>query len=224
MTRRRSIRPPPGPRRAVRRRPGRALPATSATTLASSRSPSVAAALGVELDPQQSVARDDAGRTAAVRRSRPARCRRRSADGSAGVGVDEVGIGVRARCRRTADAPGRGDDRFQPMCGRRGASASTTSGPPAHRASRAVLVAAVEQQLQAEADAEERPVRGDPARGSARPAPGARSRSMAGAAGTDARHDDGIGTVEAVGVRGDAHAGADQRERLADADTRLPAP
>ena len=69
----------------------------------------------------------------------------------------------RRRCRRTRRASRRRSTWFQPMCGSVGASSRRTVRPGSTPSVvGAVLVAALEQELQPEADAEERPVGGDP--------------------------------------------------------------
>ena len=163
------------------------------------------------------------------RRGRPPRRTRRRASWSRGrrrrrrppVGRRRSG---RSRSRRIGDrransACGRCCSTwFQPMCGSVGASSSRAVRParmPERRG--AVLVAAVEQELQAEADAEERPVGRDPVAGSGR-----RDRAGRGGPWPDRRPRRRARPARrcpsrSVAIPGDGDVGADRRQRLLDA-------
>ena len=158
MTRRRSIRRSPGrSSRRDARRPDRG------DDVREQPQPVVAAPLGVELDAEQVAPGDRAARTAG----------RGSSSASDDVGAGPVGgarrRSGRSRSRRRGAIPAnagwsrRRSTWFQPMWGSVGASVEPSRPARQHaERRRAVLVAALEQELEAEADPEERPAGGDP--------------------------------------------------------------
>ena len=124
----------------------------------------VAAPLGVELDAEQRAARDRRHERARRARSWRGRAPRRRRPAGARRTSGRSRSRRRRRSRRTAGAGASarpGSSRCAAGSGRPRGGPSGPARTPERR--RAVLVAALEQQLEAEADAEERPVGGDPA-------------------------------------------------------------
>ena len=104
------------------------------------------------------------------------------------------------------------------MCGRVGASVeldgSTRDDPEGHGA---VLVAPVEEQLEAQADPQVRAAERDPAQERVHE-PGPREPPHRRPRRADPRDDDRLGALEVAGARRDPHVRADERQRLLDAD------
>ena len=180
-----------------------------------------AAPLGVELDAEQRPAGDRRRRTAGrARSSARTASLGGAAGGRAGVRVDEVEVGavgdaveqrVLARALDLVPADVRAGSG-------RPRGATVRPGEHAERR-RAVLVAALEQELQAEADAEERPVGAPATRGSARRGRARSRRAIAGAAAPTPGHDERVGAARAPRRRGRrATSAPDGRQRLLDAD------
>ena len=106
---------------------------------------------------------------------------------------------------------------FQPMCGRVGASCEPgRAAREDAEGGRAVLVAAVEQQLEPEADAQERPIPLDPVADRVDQA-GPRQARHRRRRGPDARHDQRVGVPQAALVARHGDGGADSGQRLLDA-------
>ena len=119
MTRRRSIRRPARGRRSWPAGAGRPAPLRSGWNWTPSSAPRAIA--------------ETNGR-AVLGRGEDERRRRRPA-GIAGVRVDEIEVGARRRCRRTAGAAASRSTWFQPMCGRVGARRAGRSGRARRRGS-----------------------------------------------------------------------------------------
>ena len=152
MTRCSSIRRSPS-RRPWRRPPGSGSRSRAAACSRSSRRPSAPGALGVELEADDAVASRRCSRIGRRARSRRRRCPGRRA---------RARTSGRSRRERPSGTPSRtgwsraSSSWFQPMCGRRRRIRRWRTTVPASRPSIAalVLVGALEQQLEPEADAD----------------------------------------------------------------------
>jgi hypothetical protein len=174
-----------------------------------------AGSLGMELDAEDALALDCRHERAPVARLGQDRGLAGDALGPTGVRMHEVEVG--ARCDAGEEAVLASTLDLVPADVRQRRRVGEPRRPTAEHAKRlgAVLVAGLEQELQAEADAQERPAHRDPAQDRV-DQPGPREPVHRRGGRADSRYHERIRGVEAVGVSGDRDASADRGESLVD--------